>query len=66
MTWHPVDIVVLILTIALSAAVLFTTVAPVILKTPISDERSKTLSQVALAAFAIIAVYVGAQIKPAG
>lgn len=63
MEWRPVDYVALILASAVAIALLVTTIAPVILKAPISDERTKSIATATSAIIAVISVYVGAMLE---
>ena len=59
MTWQPVDIITLVLTIAMALSLLITVLVPLALKKPISDERSKSLAVIAEKVLLIIAGYIG-------
>ena len=59
----PEDIVVLLLTGAITVALVATALLPYVTKQPPSDERAKTIGALVAAIIAIISLYIGAKLS---
>lgn len=57
-----IDIIVLLITVAIAISVVIAAITPLILKTPMSEERSKILAGTAGALISIISMYIGYRI----
>lgn len=57
----PVDVVVIILAASIGLGLIVTTIAPMVLRQPLTEERSKLLSALVVAIIAIISAYVASQ-----
>lgn len=61
----PVDIIVLVLAISISAALVITAIVPMILGEPVSDTRARFIAATVGSMLTIVSMYVGAKIQRA-
>jgi hypothetical protein len=61
--WHPVSVIVVILTVTVSSALVAATVIPVITKTPMPADVMKLMDTLYTSIIAIITLYVGAMVQ---
>ena len=66
MKWTPVDIIILIITIAVTAAFVFIHVGTLIKHEPMAEKSAQILGQIYFAFIAIVSIYVGAKIRNNG
>ncbi len=62
-SWTPLDVIVAVLAAAITFVLMFSIVEPLITHLPISDDKTELMSELLTAVIAMIALYIGANIK---
>ncbi len=62
-SWTPLDVIVAVLAAAITFVLMFSIVEPLITHLPISEDKTELMSELLTAVIAMIALYIGANIK---